>query len=414
MNLTMRDSRPMTTDELGFFLRSSEALTFKGQSRTQTYAWIEKTLRNYRYLSRPREEKGLLRRYLQKMTGYSPAQLTRLITQFRRSGQVRERSYQRHRFPIKFTKEDQLLLAEVDQAHDRLSGPATLAILKREYELFGHQEFRRLSTISVAHLYRLRQGSFYRNHTITVHKTKPAVARYGERRRPDPQGQPGYLRVDTVHQGDREGQKGVYHINTIDEVTQWEILGCVERISERYLVPVLRDLLVQYPFVILGFHSDNGSEFINRVVAKLLNKLLIEFTKSRARRTNDQALVEGKNGSIVRKQMGYLYIPGSEAEKIQRFYKETLNVYLNFHRPCGFATQVFDKRGKVRKRYDTYLTPFEKFQSLPEAERFLSPGVTMTALEHIAQAHSDTEYARMLQRRKAELFDSFTRSCILG
>lgn len=248
----MRDSRPMSADELQSFLRSSEALTFRGQSRAETYAWIEKTLHQYNYPSCPRTEKGLLRRYLQKMTGYSPAQLTRLIAQFRRTGQVRERPYQRHRFPTKFTREDQLLLAEVDEAHDRLSGPATLAILKREYELFDHQEFQRLSTISVAHLYRLRQGSFYRGHTRTVRKTKPTTARYGERRRPDPQGQPGYLRVDTIHQGDQEGEKGVYHINTIDEVTQWEILGCVERISERYLVPVLKDLLAQYPFVIRG------------------------------------------------------------------------------------------------------------------------------------------------------------------
>jgi len=410
----MNDSQLMSSDELRSFLRASETLVFKGSSRSEAYAWIEKTLRNYDYLSRPREEKGLLRRYLRKMTGYSPAQLTRLIAQFRRTGHVRERPYQRHRFPTKFTREDQLLLAGVDQAHDRLSGPATQAILKREYELFGRQEFQRLSTISVAHIYRLRQGSFYRHHTWTFHKTKPATARYGERRRPDPQGRPGYLRVDTVHQGDREGEKGVYHLNTVDELTQWEILGSVERISERYLVPVLQDLLMQYPFVIRGFHSDNGSEFINHVVAKLLNKLLIEFTKSRARRTTDQALVEGKNGSIVRKQMGYLYIPKGEAGKIQRFYKETLNVYLNFHRPCGFATEVIDGRGRVRKRYDTYLTPFEKFQSLPGAEGFLRPGVTMAELEQIACAHSDTEYAQLMQRRKAELFDSFSQSGILG
>ena len=217
-----------------------------------------------------------------------------------------------------------------------------------------------------------------------------------------------------MHQGDRDGQKGLYHLNTIDEVTQWEIVGCVPQISERALVPVLQDLLVQYPFVIRGFHTDNGSEFINGVVAKLLNKLLIEFTKSRPRRTNDQALVEGKNGSIVRKQMGYAHIPPSEAQKIQCFYRETLNVYLNFHRPCGFATEVVDKRGKVRKRYDTYLTPFEKLQSLPEAERFLKEGVTLADLERMAKAHSDTGYAQLLQRRKAELFRSFTRSCILG
>lgn len=412
--LMMKDSRPMSTDELRAFLASSEALTFTGQSRAHTYAWLEHTLRAYGYLQRPRVKKGLLRQYLQKMTGYSSAQLTRLIAQFRQTGQVRLRPYRRYRFPRRFTLEDQLLLAQVDEAHGRLSGPATLAILKREYALFGHQEFVRLSTISVAHLYRLRQSGRYRAHTTHVTRTKPTTAQYGERRRPDPQGRPGYLRVDTVHQGDRDGQKGLYHLNTVDELTQWEVLGCVPQISERSLVPVLEDLLAQYPFVIRGFHSDNGSEFINRVVAKLLNKLLIEFTKSRPRRINDQALVEGKNGSIVRKQMGYAHIPQSEAQKIQRFYRETLNIYLNFHRPCGFATEVVDKRGKVRKRYDHYLTPFEKLQSLPEAKRFLKDGVTMEDLERMARAHSDTEFARLLQRRKMELFRSFAKPCILG
>ncbi|MEW6217535.1 MAG: hypothetical protein AB1543_07620 [Candidatus Bipolaricaulota bacterium] len=156
--------------------------------------------------------------------------------------------------------------------------------------MFGRGEFARLSTISVAHLYRLRQGFVYRQRSVTVHKTQPTAVRIGERRKPNPQGRPGYLRVDTVHQGDRDGEKGVYHINTIDEVTQWENLGCVERISEGFLVPVLEELLDQYPFQTLGLHADNGSEYINRVVAELLEKLRIELTKSRARKTNDQAL----------------------------------------------------------------------------------------------------------------------------
>jgi len=401
-------------DELRAFLASSQALAFTAQSRAHTYAWIERTLRQYGYLARPRAEKGLLRQYLLKMTSLSRAQITRLIAQFQRTGQVRLRPYRRHCFPTKFTREDQLLLAEVDEAHGRLSGPATVAILQREYALFGRAKFARLSRISVAHLYRLRQSQRYRAHTTHVTRTKPAAAQYGERRRPDPQDQPGYLRVDTVHKGDRDGQKGLYHLNTVDEVTQWEILGCVPQISERFLVPVLEDLLAQYPFVIRGFHSDNGSEFINRVVAELLNKLLIEFTKSRARRINDQALVEGKNGSVVRKQMGYGYIPPTEAERINRFYREVLNPYLNFHRPCGFATEVVDKRGKVRKRYDHYLTPFEKLQSLPVAERFLKPGVTMEELERMARAHSDTEYAQLLQQRKMELFRSFPKLGILS
>ena len=88
-------------------------------------------------------------------------------------------------------------------------------------------------------------------------------------------GRPGFIRIDTVHQGDQNGVKGVYHINAVDEVTQWEVVACVPRISEAWLEPALRQLLAHFPFRILGFHSDNGSEFINYTVEELLKKLLI-------------------------------------------------------------------------------------------------------------------------------------------
>ena len=122
--------------------------------------------------------------------------------------------------------------------------------------------------------------------------TRPATVAIGERRRPDPQGQPGYLRVDTVHPGDLDGAKGVYHINAVDEVTQWQVRGCTAQIGEAWLLPVLEAILEQFPFRIRGFHSDNGSEFVSHTVARLLNKLLIEQTKSRPRHSNDNGLVE--------------------------------------------------------------------------------------------------------------------------
>ena len=106
-----------------------------------------------------------------------------------------------------------------------------------------------------------------------------------------------------MHQGDLNGEKGAYHINAVDEIVQWEIVSSVERISETYLVPVLESALVQFPFIIQGFHSDNGSEFVNHVVARLLNKLLLHFTKSRPRHPDDNGLVETKNGSVVRKSL---------------------------------------------------------------------------------------------------------------
>lgn len=82
--------------------------------------------------------------------------------------------------------------------------------------------------------------------------------------------------MDTVHQGHHDGQPGSYHINAVDTVTQWQEMGCVETSNERHLEPVLKAMLHQFPFVIRGFHSGNGGEFINHIVADLLNKLLIE------------------------------------------------------------------------------------------------------------------------------------------
>src|ERR1019366_8622289 len=158
-------------------------------------------------------------------------------------------------------------------------------------------------------------------------KARAMQVAIGERRAPQPEGRPGYLRVDTVHQGGRDGVKGVYHINAVDEVTQWEVVSATAQISEAALKPVLEAMLRQFPFRILGFHSDKGSEFINHIVAELLNKLLIEQTKSRPRRCNDNALVECKNGAIIRKHIGYGYIAAEHAPAMQSFYLQYFNPY---------------------------------------------------------------------------------------
>ena len=222
---------------------------------------------------------------------------------------------------------------------------------------------------------------------------------------------PGYIRVDTIHQGDLNGQKGVYHINAVDEVTQWEIVASVERISEAYLVPVVESMLAGFPFVIRGFHSDNGSEFINRTVAKLLNKLLIRFTKCRARHTNDNGLVESKNGSVVRKQPGYAHIPQACATLINHYNKDFLNLYVNFHKPCFFPVSVIDHRGKVKKTYpyQEVMTPYERLKSLPEAENYLYPGVTLERLDDIANQMSDNEFAERMVKARSDLFQQISR-----
>ena len=408
MTIHMNDSHITSIAQLRDVGEVARGIEFQGTSRAETYAWISEVLQRFRYFSCRKRERGAVKAYLGRMTGYSDAQLTRLIGKKKVSGRIVADTSARHSFPVLYTTDDVALLATTDLAHSRLSGPATKEIFAREYGVFGQQEFGRLKDISVSHLYRLRGRRQYTSATKFFSKTNPTTAAIGERRKPDPQGKPGFLRVDTVHQGDKGGEKGVYHINTVDAVLQWEVVGAVEKISEAYLAPLLADLLDQYPYVIRGFHSDNGSEYINRVVAKLLNKLLVDQTKSRPRRCNDNALVEGKNGAVIRKHLGYQHIAQRYASPINAFYRQHFNGYLNYHRPCGFATTRVDEKGKEKKVYDIYETPYVRLRSISGVAQYLKAGVTIEMLETIALTESDNECAKRMQQAKQELFKTFS------
>jgi transposase InsO family protein len=401
----MQNAENLNPEQIAQFLQLSGGIEFAGESRSEKYAWAERLLVAQEYGRQGKKQRGVIRAYLSKVTGLSMPQVARLIRQYKATGKVQLQPCRRHRFGRKYTDADVTLLAAVDRAHECLSGPATVRILKREYEEFGKPEYARLAEISVGHLYNLRSTAAYRRQCAAYTPTRPSAVSIGERRRPDPQGRPGYLRVDTVHQGDWDGCKGVYHINAVDTVTQWQVVGCTSKISEHYLIPVLKAMLHQFPFQILGFHADNGSEYINHTVAKLLKKLMAEFTKSRANRSQDNALVEGKNGAVIRKHIGYGYIGQEHAERLQRFYTAHLNPYLNFHRPCGFATVTTDARGKRKRVYKAadYRTPYEQLKSLPNAAQYLKRGIDFARLDREACRLSDTECARKMNAAKQHL-----------
>jgi len=170
------------------------------------------------------KQRGAVRAYPVKVTGLSLPQATRLIRKYRAEGVVEAAPYRRRRFPVKYSKQDLARLAEVDRAHGWLSGPATVRIFQREHQQFGKAEYARLGGISVAHLYNLRGSAEYRKLAGKWEATRPTATMIGERRQPDPRGRPGFLRIDTVHQGDWNGVKGVYHINAVDAVTQWRVV----------------------------------------------------------------------------------------------------------------------------------------------------------------------------------------------
>jgi transposase InsO family protein len=403
----MEAGERVSLEQMQAFLKRCEAIRFEGRCRAEVYEWVSRILRQHGYERLGRPAKGLIRAYIGKVTGLSRAQVTRLLRCYLKTREVKEKVYQRNRFASRYTKADVELLAEVDEAHETLSGPATQKLLQRAVHEFGDERYQRLACISAAHIYNLRKSRTYRHKRVRYEKTRPVPVAIGERRPPKPDGKPGYLRVDTVHQGDQDGIKGVYHINAVDEVTQWQVVGATAQISEAFLLPVLVSMMEQFPFVIRGFHSDDGSEFINRTVAGLLEKLRIEQTKSRPRRSNDNGLVEAKNGAVIRKHMGYGHISADHAEAINRFYETHLNRYVNFHRPCGQAELVETEKGKRRRVYDWYATPWEVLRQLPGVAGYLKPELTIDTLNAVANSESDTKAARHMQEARRKLFASF-------
>lgn len=411
MVIQMNDRQLQTLAQLQAFLDGTLAVDFS-VAAAERYDFIARTVRRFAYGRLKRAQKAVVLRFLERVSGYSRQQLTRLVKRGAERGPLIKRYRgSRTRFASRYTVADVLLLAHTDSLHGTLSGPATKKLMERAWGLFGDLRYERLAVISVAHLYNLRQRQGYQRQRQVWTKTRPVTIPIGERRAPAPDHRPGYLRVDSVHQGDQDGFKGVYHINAVDCVTQFEAVATCERISEAYLIPVLEEMLLSFPFVIRGFHSDNGSEYINRHVAELLNKLLIEeHTKSRSRHSNDNAQAESKNASIVRKHFGYSHIPQRFARVVNDFCRDQLNPYINFHRPCLFPETITDAKGRQRKRYPYKLmmTPYEKLKSLPDAAQYLKPGISFQNLDALAQAISDNDCAQHLNDARARLFKSFS------
>ena len=310
MVIDMNDEELDTLAQLQAFLDGTRVVEFAVAAQAR-YEFIARTVRRFGYAHLRRAEKAVVLRFLERVSGYSRQQLTRLVKRSaERHSLVKRYRASRSSFARTYTRADVCLLAHTDTLHGTLSGLATKKLMERAYGVFGDARYARLALIPVAHLYNLRRRSGYQRQRQVWTKTRPVSVPIGERRAPSPNNQPGYLRVDSVHQGDQDGIKGVYHINAVDCVTQYEAVATCERISEAFLIPVLETLLESFPFVIKGFHSDNGSEYINRHVAAMLNKLLIEEqTKSRSRHSNDNAQAESKNGAIIRKHLGYSHIP---------------------------------------------------------------------------------------------------------
>ncbi|MBK5204303.1 MAG: transposase family protein [Polaromonas sp.] len=418
MVINMDESRLRTIEQIEQFLGASTLVEFsKHEGDLERYAHISRVLQRFGYHQRNKRERGVLLRYLRHTSGYSRQQVTRLVAQWGKNRLAPVPLVKRYRAPVapfsrKYTPGDIELLVEMDKAHEDVCGPAIAHLLQRAYKEYGDTRYERLAGLSVSHLYNLRKSAGYQALRVSFTKTRPVCNPIGVRKAPRPNGRAGWVRIDSVHQGDLDGIKGVYHITCVDCVSQWQIEACVEGISEAFLLPMLALLLEQFPFEIKGFHSDNGSEYINKKVAQLPGKLNIEQTKSRARQSNDNALAESKNASVVRKHMGYSHIPQKYAKPINAFFAQTFNSWLNLHRPCLFATELVSNKGKIKKLYKhaDVKTPLECLAQL-RTKRLVTfkSGITLKTLQAQARQKTDLQAAQEMQAAKAALFASFNK-----
>jgi hypothetical protein len=401
----------ITIEQIESFLKGAKQLEINtGSTIDEKYRWVQSILTTTRYLHLRRKERSLIRQFLVRCTGYGISHTDHLVAEFKRTGRIiRKKRDNGGEFSTFYTARDITLLAEVSEAYFHPNGKALKAILHDMYHIYGDSQFERLSRLSVSRLYDFRKTVPYQNAVLTYTKTRPTATPIGERKKPYPEGKPGYLRVDSVHQGDLDKEKGVYHIHLIDEVTQWDIQLACAGISEQFLVPVLEEALALFPFKIINFHSDNGSEYINRTVARLLEKLRINQTKSRSRRTNDNALVEGKNAATTRPVYGKVHIPKHYATAINVFNRDHLNPFHNFHRKCAFPTEIVDKRGKIKKVYKDYHTPAEKLLLIPDVVNYLREGVTVSQLKQQQLAESHVATAQKMQKARTTLFNLFKK-----
>jgi len=421
MVINMDEAKLRTIAQLQEFLDATQEISFTvapGDGDDQRYEHISRVLKRFCYPGLGKGERGVVLAYLRRTSGYSRSHITRLVGRWecnRLALVPLSKHYCGPAVPFvrKYTGADVELLVQMDRANEDVCGVAIVHLLHRAFVVYGDKRYERLSKLSVSHLYNLRKSTGYRVLRTHFTKTRAVCNPIGVRKPPRPNGRAGWVRIDSVHQGDLDGIKGVYHITCVDSVSQWQVQSCVQGISEAFLLPVLEMVIDQFPFQIEGFHSDNGSEYINHKVAKMLEKLRIEQTKSRSRNSNDNALAESKNASVVRKHMGYSHIPQKFAKPINAFYQEVFNEWLNLHRPCLFATEVVSDKGKVKKVYKhkDSKTPLESLVLLDKAKLVTFKSViTLDCLLRKAQEKTDLQAAQEMQKAKADLFELFNKS----
>jgi hypothetical protein len=179
--------------------------------------------------------------------------------------------------------------------------------------------------------------------------------------------QPGFLEIDLVAHcgGTMEGQF-LYTLTCVDLSTGWIECLAVRRRTEQAVFEAIQAMRTYLPFLLLGIDSDNGSEFINDLLYQYCLSEKITFTRSRPYQKNDQAHVEQKNWSVVRRLIGYDRFETEEEYLLLQSIYAGLRLYANFFQPVLKLVSKEHVDKKLVKCYDTAATPFQRILAAKE------------------------------------------------
>jgi len=212
---------------------------------------------------------------------------------------------------------------------------------------------------------------------------------------------PGFIEIDLVeHSGGVA--RGIYAqtLDATDIFTGWTETICIENKSQVNVFEGLQKIIKQYPFVILGIDSDNGSEFINQHLIKFCQENKITFTRSRSYKKNDNCYVEQKNWSIVRKTVGYSrYETEKEINLINQIYFH-LRLYTNFFQPQMKLINKTRIGSKVTKKYDKAKTPYQRVIECEQIDK-----TTKEKLKQIYKGLNPVKLKREIVSLQCKLFE---------
>lgn len=177
---------------------------------------------------------------------------------------------------------------------------------------------------------------------------------------------PGFLQIDLVgHEGGDNNGHFFFTLDATDVATGWTEAITVRSKGERIVAAGLEELWLRFPFHVAGIHSDNGSEFINHHLARWCATRQITFTRGRSSHKNDQAHVEQKNWSVVRRSVGYFrYDTPRELALLNDLWPLT-SLQVNLFLPQQKLLAKTRTGARVRKTYDTPATPFQRLLTHP-------------------------------------------------